>query len=298
MAEIVILGCGYLGYNLYTLLNKQHSVEMWGIESPYTSLLPEYNHVDAFSKEDLARQDIQGKIFIDAIGIVANNATSENEEESLNKLRTLYQPLLESLKEKGAESIIYFSSGGTIYGDHTEPIGEDSPIHPTSLYAKSKAAIEQEIQSSGIPYLILRLSNPFGGYQVAEKKQGVIPILIRKALLNEPFEMWIEGTSMRDYFYITDLAGAIHALLECGINNAVLNIGSSKGTSLNTIISLVEESTEKKITVISKKTVTTGIQSIVLDTSKLKQSTGYTCRVSLEEGIALETKRIKGELCL
>ena len=62
------------------------------------------------------------------------------------------------------------------------------------------------IRQSGLPYLILRLANPYGGHQTTDKKQGVIPILIEKALSHEAFEMWASPHSSRDYIYIEDFA--------------------------------------------------------------------------------------------
>ena len=68
-------------------------------------------------------------------------------------------------------------------------ICEDAPLHPITLYARSKTRCERVIRQSGLPYLILRLANPYGGHQTTDKKQGVIPILIEKALSHEAFEM-------------------------------------------------------------------------------------------------------------
>jgi len=190
---------------------------------------------------------------------------------------------------------VFFSSGGTIYGNTDLPISEDHPIAPMSLYARSKAGIEDLIRKSDLPYLILRLSNPYGGYQIAEKKQGVIPILIRRALRNEPFEMYVSGDSVRDYFYISDLGQAVTGLLECGAVNDTVNVGSGQGTSLHEIIRLVQEATGETVSIIQKASEMPVVQSIVLNIDKLKRLTGYEPAVSLREGIAEETLRIKKE---
>ena len=296
--RVIILGCGYLGYNLYGLLKDHFETELWGIESPYSALVPEMTMVNAFDPGAMAEQDLKDAVVIDAIGLIANNASAENEEDALNRIYIPYIRLIDSLKSGGVRLFVFFSSGGAIYGNTDKPIAEDQPIAPMSLYAKSKAGIEDLIKTSDIPYLILRLSNPFGGYQIAEKKQGVIPILIRKALLGETFEMYVSGDSVRDYFYISDLGKAIHGLLESEAVNETVNVGSGQGTSLYETIRLVETSTGRSITIVEKTLDVPVVQSIVLNIDKLKRLTGYEPEVSLQEGIVLETERIKKEINL
>ena len=293
--RVIILGCGYLGYNLYELLKQRFETELWGIESPYSPLVPEMINVNAFDPGAMAEQNLKDAVVIDAIGLIANNASAENEEEALNRLYIPYSRLITSLKLGGVSRFVFFSSGGTIYGNTDLPISEDHPIAPMSLYARSKAGIEDLIRKSDLPYLILRLSNPYGGYQIAEKKQGVIPILIRRALRNEPFEMYVSGDSVRDYFYISDLGQAVTGLLECGAVNDTVNVGSGQGTSLNEIIRLVQEATGETVSIIQKASEMPVVQSIVLNIEKLKRLTGYEPAVSLREGIAEETLRIKKE---
>ena len=293
--RVIILGCGYLGYNLYELLKQRFETELWGIESPYSPLVPEMINVNAFDPGAMAEQNLKDAVVIDAIGLIANNASAENEEEALNRLYIPYSRLITSLKFGGVSRFVFFSSGGTIYGNTDLPISEDHPIAPMSLYARSKAGIEDLIRKSDLPYLILRLSNPYGGYQIAEKKQGVIPILIRRALRNEPFEMYVSGDSVRDYFYISDLGQAVTGLLECGAVNDTVNVGSGQGTSLNEIIRLVQEATGETVSIIQKASEMPVVQSIVLNIDKLKRLTGYEPAVSLREGIAEETLRIKKE---
>ena len=296
--RVIILGCGYLGFNLYDLLKESYDTELWGIESPYSSLVKDMKYINVFDQMAMAKQNLEDAVVIDAIGLIANTAVSDDEKGALERIKSPYQCLIRSLKEGKAKRFIYFSSGGTIYGNTLRPISENDPIRPMSLYAKSKAVTEELIMTSNIPYLILRLSNPYGGYQDNEKKQGVIPILIRKAFTGEPFEMYIDGTSVRDYFYITDLAQAIRGLIDADVNNEVINVGSGIGTSLSEIIELVEQATEKKINIVHRSAEAPTIQSIVLDIAKLKELTGYEPEVKLKEGIQEETERIRKELNL
>lgn len=296
--RVIILGCGYLGYNLYALLRNTFPTEIWGIDSPYASKVLDFREVDAFNPDEMDALDFHDAVIIDAIGLVANNAVSENEEMALDGIAGNYRRLLRSLKKGGAKRFLFFSSGGTVYGNSLKPISEENILHPMTLYSRSKTREEEVIQESDLDYLILRLSNPYGGYQISGKRQGVIPILIRKAYQNDPFEMWIDGDSIRDYFYITDLAQAIRLLIQKEISREIINVGSGIGTSLNEVIHLTQEATGHPIRIVPKSSDVPVVRAIVLDISKLRRLTGYEPSVTMQQGIALENERIREELGL
>ena len=293
--RLIFLGCGYLGYNLNIRLKEKYDAEMWGIDSPYVHLLDRFTEVDAFDPAALSKLDFRDAVLVDTVALVANNARTSDDEEALQEIERKYRALLNVLKEGGLKRFIYFSSGGTIYGDSEKAIAEDAPINPISLYARSKARVEKVIRESGVDYLILRLSNPFGGYQLTNKGQGVIPILINKALRDEVFEMWISGDSVRDYFYIDDLAKVIDGLIEHDISRETINVGSGVGTSLQEVIHGVEEAVGKTIRIERKSSDVHMVQSIILDTGKLFRLIGYVPDTSIEYGIREEVKRIMEE---
>ncbi len=293
--RLIFLGCGYLGYNLNIQLKEKYNAEMWGIDSPYVHLLDRFTEVDAFDPDALSKLDFRDAVLVDTVALVANNAKTNDDEEALKEIERKYRALLNVLKEGGLKRFIYFSSGGTIYGDSEKAIAEDAPINPISLYAQSKARVEKVIRESGVDYLILRLSNPFGGYQLTNKGQGVIPILINKALHDEVFEMWISGDSVRDYFYIDDLAKVIDGLIEHDISCETINVGSGVGTSLQEVIHGVEEAVGKTIRIERKNSDVHMVQSIILDTGKLFRLIGYVPDTSIEYGIREEVKRIMEE---
>ena len=293
--RVIFLGCGYLGYNLDVRLQDKFDVEMWGIQSPYVERLSQFTEVNAFDPEALAKLDVEDAVIIDTVALVANNARTDDDELALQEVENKYRALLGVLKRGKAKRFIYFSSGGTIYGDSDRPISEDAPIDPISLYARSKARTEKLIRESGIDYLILRLSNPYGGYQLKGKSQGVIPILINKALDDEVFEMWTDSSTVRDYFYIDDLAEVICRLIRQDISGETINVGSHVGTSLQEVIDLVEEKTGKNIRIERKESNVHIVQSIILDTDKLYRLCGYVPDTPLTYGIQEEVKRILEE---
>ena len=293
--RVIFFGCGYLGYNLSTQLSKSFDTEIWGIDSPYAPLAGKFVQVDVFNTEEMAGRDLEGAVIVDTIGLVSNDAVSEDDALTLEPVREKYRKLFRLLRDKKIRRYVYFSSGGTIYGDSLEPIDEGHVIHPVTLYAKSKEMLEGLLQESQLDYLILRPANPYGGYQVRGKRQGVIPILITKALKREPFTMWTDGGSIRDYIYIDDFARALRLLIAKDVSCEIVNIASGQGTSLNEVIRIVEEATGRKIPIEHASSQVPVVEAIVLDIGKLKRLTGYEPTVSLNEGIRLETQRIEKE---
>ena len=294
--RVIFLGCGYLGYNLSRLLADDFAVEMWGIDSPYVSRQSNFHYVNVFDKEAMAAMDMRDAVVIDTVALVANNARDDDETAALQRLREQYENLLAALKAGGIRLFVFFSSGGTVYGDIAHPAEETDPLSPETLYARSKVLEEEMIRLSGIPYLILRVANPYGGYQIAGKRQGVIPVLIRKALTGETFELWNSEESQRDYIYIDDLAAAIRLLLQNGVMNETVNVSAGSGTSLKQLMAAVEQETGKKLEVMRMASDVPVVQDNVLNIAKLKRLTGFAAAVSIAEGIRRETERIREEL--
>lgn len=170
---------------------------------------------------------------------------------------------------------IYFSSGGTIYGQNEQPIlKEETQCHPTSYYGYSKLIIEEYIrltnEKTNLPYLILRPSNPYGRYQNPQKKQGFIAVALDKIIKNETIEIWGDGSVIRDYIYIDDLCCVLFELLLSNVVNMTLNIGSGVGHSLNEIIKILVCVSGKDIFITFKDARKVDINKTVLDIEKLK----------------------------
>ena len=290
--KAVFFGYGYLGYNISQQLQKSMEVDVFSVESPYTSLIDKYTYFDINHPETIEGYDFSDCIVFDTIAIIPNNAQDSKEE--LERIKTIYINFLNSLKKTNAKKIIFFSSGGTVYGEN-ECAKEDDMLHTSTLYAKSKVLEEELIKQSDIPYIIMRVSNPYGGYQDPNKNQGVIPILIRKCLNRETFELWNELSSIRDYIYIDDLVEAIKLLLEHDCTNEVVNVGSGQGTSMKQLIDTVESHLGQRVNIVFHKSDVPVVKTNVLDINKLENLTGFKVNTTLEEGLNKEIERIKQE---
>lgn len=294
--RVVFLGCGYLGSNLFQLLKDTFDTEMWGIDSPYVSKVDSFRLINVFDPQAMEAMDLHDAVVIDTVALVANSDRSEDEEKALQVLAEKYRALFSVLKKGGVRRFVFFSSGGTVYGSHTQPRRESDPLQPSTLYSRSKVRIEEELKHSGLDYLILRLSNPYGGYQVPGKRQGVIPIVLRKAYLDEPFQLMVNPESIRDYIYISDFAQELKKLLELDVSNMTINVGSGKGTSLQRVIHLCEMITGKKLRIEHQMAQVPMVQDIVLDVARLQSLTGIHPSITIEEGMKKEDERIRQEL--
>jgi UDP-glucose-4-epimerase GalE len=169
---------------------------------------------------------------------------------------------LETLARHGAPPVI-FSSTAAIYGSASiSPIPEAAPAAPASPYAVSKWAIEQALAAYGTAqsqrYMALRYFNAAGANPDArigeahDPETHLIPNAIRAALgggelvINGDDYPTPDGTCVRDYVHVSDLARAhvlaLEALLQ-GAESAVLNVGTGQGHSVRHVIDAVAQAT-------------------------------------------------------
>ncbi|MBO67839.1 MAG: dTDP-glucose 4,6-dehydratase [Acidiferrobacteraceae bacterium] len=106
---------------------------------------------------------------------------------------------------------------------------EDSPYDPRSPYSASKAASDHLVRAwastYGIPTLISNCSNNYGPYQYPEK---LIPVVIDKAIREEPIPVYGSGENIRDWLYVDDHAAALRLIVESGIPGETYNVGGSQ----------------------------------------------------------------------
>ena len=195
---------------------------------------------------------------------------------------------------------IYFSSGGTIYGDRNgevKPFVESDEMAPISYYGWSKQMMENSIlymnRTQGLKYLILRPSNPYGHGQNLHGKQGFIAVALGKILEGEQITVWGDGSSIRDYIYIDDLCKAVIDLLDSeDAVNTTLNIGSGKGYSVNQIIEVIKSIVKESVHVDYVSARPADVSSMVLDTRKLRNLIPFN-PIPIERGIEIFYNSLK-----
>lgn len=183
---------------------------------------------------------------------------------------------------------IYFSSGGTVYGNSKTIHHEADPCEPISYYGLSKLMTEEMIKfehrRTGLEYLILRPSNPYGPGQNIYGKQGLIAVALGKIINKQELTIWGNGEAIRDYIYIDNLADAVYQLIDREVINDTFNIGSGVGYSVNDILKIINTVTDNKLRVNFVQSRTVDVDKMVLDIQKLKNTIDISF-VDITEGI-------------
>lgn len=200
--------------------------------------------------------------------------------------------LLEQMVTAGVQRIVFASSGGTVYGRPMHvPIREDHPTQPEVSYGICKLMIEKYLylfsKLHGIQPLALRIANPYGGRQRIDTAQGAVAVFLHRALHHEPVEIWGDGSVVRDYLHVGDVAHAISAALDYDGPHQVMNIGAGRGLSLNGLLEEIETLLDRKVERRYLQGRGFDVPVSVLDISLAKAELGWAPRISLAEGLRL-----------
>jgi UDP-glucose 4-epimerase len=198
--------------------------------------------------------------------------------------------LLDAMVGLGLSRIVFLSSGGTVYGPPDRvPIPEDHPLRPINSYGIVKCAIEHYLdmyrRTRGLSPVAIRASNPYGPRQGHAGVQGVISTFLNRTIAGEPIEIWGDGSVVRDYLHVSDLA-KLCVLALTSDRTGAYNAGSGVGTSLNTIINTIGAVIGQPLDPIYKPGRAIDVQRSVLDVSRAAADFGWACKVPLRDGIA------------
>ena len=284
---LFIGGAGFIGSNLIRFLDKEkYHVTVVEPEGAYIGRLDEldvkllYGSLDDvnFIKECVEQQEIQILVHLVST-LIPGSSYEEYKSEYINVIFPSIE-LMEFCAQKGVR-FVYFSSGGTVYGNRNDvwPFIETDTMNPISYYGWSKQMMENSIQfmhrTVGLDYLILRPSNPFGHGQNLYGKQGLVAVAIGKLLKNEIIEVWGDGSSVRDYIYVDDLARIFAKLIERNVHNTTLNIGSGRGYSINDVLAFLKIVSGSELKIVYRNPRPVDVSNMVLNTTRLKEVISY-----------------------
>lgn len=202
--------------------------------------------------------------------------------------------LCRSAVESRVARMVFISSGGAVYGQSDGlPVSEDHPTNPISPYGITKLAVEKYAMmfhaSDGLPAICLRPGNAYGQRQQPFRGQGFVATAIASILLGRAVEVFGETGSIRDYVHVDDISGAIANALDAGQPGATYNVGTGVGTSNLMILEQLRTLSEAdgfEMDVIHHPARAFDVFANVLDSSRLREATGWHTRVSLEQGLA------------
>ena len=175
--------------------------------------------------------------------------------------------LLDAMHATGVRRMVFSSTCATYGIPETTPITEDTPQRPVNPYGESKLMVERALHWHGVAHglrsIALRYFNAAGADPEGElgerhdPETHLLPLAIDAALgLAPPLKVMgtdydtPDGTALRDYIHVTDLADAhVRALayLERGGASAALNLGTGQGHSVRDVIAMVERVTGLKV---------------------------------------------------
>lgn len=292
---LVLGGNGFIGSHLVDqLLVEGHKVRVFDkneeyYRKPISSV--EYQYGDFGNRgllmEALADIDTVFHLISTTLPKTSNDDPAFDVQS--NVVETLF--LLEQCVSRKVKKVIFVSSGGTVYGKPLIlPISENSPTDPECSYGITKLAIEKYLYLywflHGLDYCILRLANAYGERQRPTATQGVIPVFLERALRNDEIVVWGDGSVVRDYIYVTDIAKALIRALSYSGEIKTFNIGSGQGHSLKEVIHMIESVTGKPIQVKYTEGRSFDVSINVLDIARARSYLNWTPTTSLHEGIA------------
>jgi UDP-glucose 4-epimerase len=217
------------------------------------------------------------------------SASDINLELQCNLIPLLH--LLEAINDTPVARVVLLSSGGTVYGrPQYTPIDENHPTAPTTPYGLGKLTAEHVTRLWATQHsrecVLLRAANPYGPYQFGRNNQGVIGVWLQNILDNEPLVVWGDGTTIRDYVYVGDLAQAISiACTQAFLQSGIYNLGSGRGHSLLQIAELIAEVTATRPELTFTPVKPYDVLTNVLSPSRYQDATGWRPSVTLRDGI-------------
>ena len=286
MKKILVTGgTGYIGsHTVVQLLEAGYEVVILdNLSNSKISVIDRIekitNQRPLFIEGDIRDQSLLNKLFSDyridaVIHFAGLKAVGESVEEPLKYYENNVAgsiTLLEAMKNAKVTKMV-FSSSATVYGEPQQlPIKEDHPLNPTNPYGETKLAVENLLRdlyrsSPHWKIFILRYFNPVGAHQsglIGEDPSGIPNNLfpyIAKVAMGELENLKVfgddydtkDGTGVRDYIHVNDLADAHLRALE-KLSQAkceTINLGTGQGYSVLEIVKAFESESKHTINLI------------------------------------------------
>ncbi|KPL83867.1 epimerase [Thermanaerothrix daxensis] len=205
--------------------------------------------------------------------------------------------LMEAMRDVGVRRVVFISSGAVYGYQEHQPVREDAIPNPRSPYAVSKLAAEYYVRTIGalwgIETICLRVFNAYGpGQHLPPVHAPVVPNFLRQAIQEGTLVVHGDGSQTRDYVYVDDVVEAMVAAATAReVNQAIINVGSGRETSVRELVRLVLEVTGTQPEVVYNPRADGGPPRMCADIHLAAEKLGYRPRISLEEGLRLTLER-------
>lgn len=207
------------------------------------------------------------------------------------------------LRESGRAGVkkFIFASSMAVYSDNASgSLGEESPKKPSSPYGVSKLAAELYTERMSAHYgfesVVLRYFNTFGPRQTLTPYVGVITIFINNLLAGKPPVIFGDGKQVRDFIFVEDVAEANILAMQRPVKNAVVNIGTGRGTSVEEIAGMLIERINPRLVPAYAASPDGEPRDSVALVNNAKQLLGFEAKSALKDKIdtVIEWNRIEG----
>jgi UDP-glucose 4-epimerase len=203
---------------------------------------------------------------------------AESNQRPIDDVLAQLRPLLVTLghlAQLQGTRIVLISSGGTVYGNPSLlPVPEDYLPRPLTSHGVTRLAAEHYLglyqQVYGVPAVALRCGNVYGEGQRSDRSQGVVAATFARIRRGLPVPVFGDGSTVRDYIHVDDVADAVIQLLARQDLPSVVNVGSGAGTPLRELLALIETVTDRPIEIESHPARPGDVGAVVLDIALLK----------------------------
>jgi len=208
-------------------------------------------------------------------------------DADINVLGTLR--VLELSVRHHVSQVIFSGTAGALYGEPERlPVTEDHPVRPMSPYGLHKYLDEQYFEYyrrvRGLNTAVFRYANVYGPRQDPETEAGVVAIFTAAFLAGRHPTVFGDGSQVRDFVYVSDVAQANLRVLGRRLDEPV-QIATGVGTSVAELAVLLRQLTGASVLPHHAPAIPGEVHRIVLDPSRASRLLDWRARVPLEEGL-------------
>jgi UDP-glucose 4-epimerase len=204
--------------------------------------------------------------------------------------------LLEACRYAAPRATIVFAGTRQIYGrPHYLPVDEGHPIEPVDVNGVHKVAAEQYHllygRVYGMPVAVLRLTNTYGpGMRVRDARQTFLGIWVQALVRGQEFEVWGDGSQLRDFTYVDDAVAAfLRVAVDPRAHGRALNLGGERVVTLLELAALAVAANDGgsyRVVPYPEEREPIDIGDYVGDFRAIRELVGWRPEVGLEEGLA------------
>ncbi|MFC4599685.1 dTDP-glucose 4,6-dehydratase [Cohnella hongkongensis] len=303
MRLFVTGGAGFIGSNFVRYMRSQHedyhlvNIDLLTYAGNPDNLLgmenwPNYRFMQADISDARVMETIVGEGFDAIINFAAESHVDRSIADPGLFVRTNVtgtQVLLDLARKYNVPRFVQISTD-EVYGTLGDVglFSEETPLAPNSPYSASKAGADLLVrayhETYGMDVNVTRCSNNYGPYQFPEK---LIPLMVNKALLDQPLPVYGDGLNVRDWLYVEDHCRAIDLVLHNGKKGEVYNIGgNNERTNLQVVRTILKELGKPDSLIRFVEDRLGHDRRYAIDASKIRRELGWQPQYDYESGIA------------